>query len=489
MKEKLILLSFLFTNIQFAQNVIIAVVDGARYTETFDNGGTHIPHMYDDLRPSGYLYTNFRIADEGKTETNPGHSTILSGTWQQIANDGSQRPTYPTVFEYIRKEDLNPQSDCYVVTGKAKLDILTYSIFPDYGSLYGGTWVGDDNRDDALTYSKAISVMQNFHPKILLINFAGVDVAGHSGNWSNYIAAITNADNLVYQLWQHIQAGDYGYTVSNTTLFITNDHGRHTTDFSGHGDDCEGCEHIMLLAIGRNVTPGVENSDLHYQIDIAPTVGDLLGFSTPEAVGVSLYQGSNPLPVELANFSAIVLENTVKLNWKTETEVNNYGFEILCAHASTPLCMTEWDVLGFVQGHGNSNSPKDYSFIDDLSLSPNLTPTLHYRLKQIDTDGKFEYSKVIEVNIGKPGKFELSQNYPNPFNPSTTISFSLPQSGNVKLLVYNLLGEQVAELVNGFKEAGIHTINFSAENLNSGIYIYRIATNDFVESKKMTLIK
>ncbi|MGB5531179.1 MAG: T9SS type A sorting domain-containing protein, partial [Ignavibacteriaceae bacterium] len=297
----------------------------------------------------------------------------------------------------------------------------------------------------------------------------------------NYLAAITNADNLVYQLWQHIQAGDYGYTTSNTTLFITNDHGRHTTNFTSHGDDCEGCEHIMLLAIGRNVTQGVENSDLHYQIDIAPTVGDLLGFSTPQAVGISLYQGTNPLPAELSFFSAIILDSGVKLKWRTETEVNNYGFEILRS-AQNDIA---WLKLGFVEGHGNSNSPKDYSFTDDKVTGGKYS----YRLKQIDTDGKFEYSKVVEVDLGSPTKFELSQNYPNPFNPKTTIKFSLPQSGNVKLIIYNLLGEQVAELFNGFKEAGVHTINFYASELNSGLYIYKLEANEFVQSRKMTLIK
>ncbi len=95
--------------------------------------GIYIPHLYNDLRPSGYLYTNFRIADAGITSTNPGHASILTGTWQTIANDGSQRPTYPTMFEYIRKEDGNPQADCYAVTGKDKLDILTYSAFSGYG--------------------------------------------------------------------------------------------------------------------------------------------------------------------------------------------------------------------------------------------------------------------------------------------------------------------------------------------------------------------
>ncbi len=91
--------------------------------------------------------------------------------------------------------------------------------------------------------------------------------------------------------------------------------------------------------------------------------------------------------------------------------------------------------------------------------------------------------------MASPGKFELSQNYPNPFNPTTTIRFSLPEAGNIKLTVYNLLGEQVAALVNGFKEAGVHTVNFDASELNSGIYVYKIETNHFNQSRKMTLIK
>ena len=178
------------------------------------------------------------------------------------------------------------------------------------------------------------------------------------------------------------------------------------------------------------------------------------------------------LPVELSSFSAIVLENSVKLNWRTETEVSNYGFEVekLQDYPTSGKKLQDWSKIGFVQGHGNSNSPKDYSFLDENGSGGKYS----YRLKQIDTDGQFEYSKVIEVDLGSLTKFELSQNYPNPFNPSTAISFSLPQSGNVKLTVYNLLGEKVAELVNGFREAGIHIVNFNAENFNSGIFIYKI---------------
>ena len=144
-----------------------------------------------------------------------------------------------------------------------------------------------------------------------------------------------------------------------------------------------------------------------------------------------------------------------------------------------------WQNIGFVRGHGNSNSPKEYSFVDEQVTAGRYS----YRLKQIDTDGQFEYSKIIYVDLNSPSKLELSQNYPNPFNPSTTISFTLPESGNIKLIVYNTIGQQITELVNGFQEAGIHTINFNGENLPSGVYFYRLETKNNIENRKMLLIK
>ena len=191
------------------------------------------------------------------------------------------------------------------------------------------------------------------------------------------------------------------------------------------------------------------------------------------------------LPVELSSFSAVILDKDVMLNWRTETEVNNYGFEVERLQNYNIEKLQDWKTLGFVEGSGNSNSPKQYSFVDENVLAGKY----QYRLKQIDTDGHFEFSKTIEVNFGSPTKIELSQNYPNPFNPSTTISFTLPQSGNVKLTVYNIIGQQVAELVNGYKEAGIHTINFSASDFNSGVYFYRLETESLSELKKMILVK
>ncbi len=194
---------------------------------------------------------------------------------------------------------------------------------------------------------------------------------------------------------------------------------------------------------------------------------------------------SAPLPVELSSFSASIIGSAVKLNWRTETEINNYGFEIQKSQMSNVKSETDWEKIGFVEGYGNSNSPKDYSFTDASVISG----TYSYRLKQIDIDGQFEYSKAIEIGLAAPDKFELSQNFPNPFNPNTSIKFTLPETGYVKLTVYNMLGQEIATLVNGVKEAGTHIINFNAEEFNSGIYIYRIESNGFNEVRKMTLIK
>jgi len=147
-----------------------------------------------------------------------------------------------------------------------------------------------------------------------------------------------------------------------------------------------------------------------------------------------------------------------------------------------------------VEGHGNSNSPKDYSFIDNPASDgkyPARSGQVFYRLKQIDNDGKFEYSKEVEVNLSTPKEFSLSQNYPNPFNPSTTIKFGLPKTSNVKLELFNILGEKIATLIDKEMEAGYHNYQFSIVNyqLTSGIYLYKLQAGSFVQTKKMMLLK
>ena len=191
------------------------------------------------------------------------------------------------------------------------------------------------------------------------------------------------------------------------------------------------------------------------------------------------------MPVELTSFSAIIINSSIKLNWRTETEVNNYGFEVERQVGSRQSTVGNWKPIGFVDGHGNSNSPKEYEYIDENIVSGKYA----YRLKQIDNDGSFELSKVIEVDMDAPIAYELSQNYPNPFNPVTTIKFTIAKSGFVKLSYYNILGELKGTIVNEFKEAGIHTVSFNASDLNSGIYFFKLEADNFVQIKKMSLIK
>ncbi len=151
------------------------------------------------------------------------------------------------------------------------------------------------------------------------------------------------------------------------------------------------------------------------------------------------------IPVELTSFTANAINGNVELNWQTATEVNNQGFEI-----ERRTETSEFRTIGFVEGNGTTTEPRSYSYLDK-TVEQGVT---YYRLKQIDFDGTYAYSDVVEVNATGPLSFDLSQNYPNPFNPSTIIKYSIPESGNVKLSVYNLVGEEVAVLVNGFSQAG-----------------------------------
>jgi photosystem II stability/assembly factor-like uncharacterized protein len=187
------------------------------------------------------------------------------------------------------------------------------------------------------------------------------------------------------------------------------------------------------------------------------------------------------VPVEMTSFTTSVSGNNVALKWVTATELNNQGFEIeRCSSTS------EWQKIGFVEGSGTTSEPQSYSFIDrDLE-----TGNYMYRLRQIDYDGTFEYSEAIEVEITIPFQFALGQNYPNPFNPSTVIEFSLPEDvNNVQLSIYNALGEKVAELVNSALTAGRYSYQWNAQNVATGMYIYKLQTDKFVSVKKMILMK
>jgi len=199
------------------------------------------------------------------------------------------------------------------------------------------------------------------------------------------------------------------------------------------------------------------------------------------------------LPVELTSFSANVDGEKVLLSWNTATELNNYGFEIERKAQPNPsqsekLFISPWVTVGFVQGNGTSNSPKEYCFSDNNAACGKYL----YRLKQIDNDGSHKYSAEVEVEIGTPTQFSLSQNYPNPFNPTTIINYQLALNSFVTLKIYDVLGNEVVTLVNGEKQAGNYSVEFNASSggLSSGIYFYKLQTDKgFSAIKKLLLIK
>ncbi|KAB2843814.1 MAG: T9SS type A sorting domain-containing protein, partial [Ignavibacterium sp.] len=186
------------------------------------------------------------------------------------------------------------------------------------------------------------------------------------------------------------------------------------------------------------------------------------------------------IPVELTSFTASSIGNSVNLIWNTATELNNSGFEIQRKSNNS-----EWNNIGFIAGFGTATDPKSYSFIDN-----NLkVGSYSYRLKQIDFDGSFAYSHIVNVEITAPLQFSLEQNYPNPFNPATMINYSLAKDELVKISVFNLLGEKVATLVNTNQKAGSYELKFDASLLSSGIYFYSIEAGDFKAVRKMMLMK
>jgi len=198
---------------------------------------------------------------------------------------------------------------------------------------------------------------------------------------------------------------------------------------------------------------------------------------------VAIYN-DNLVPVELTSFTANTTSGSVNLNWQTATETNNYGFEV-----ERKATGQEFTKVGFVAGYGTTTETKNYSFVDNSVISGSYT----YRLKQVDLDGRFEYSNEVEVDLA-PTSYSLAQNYPNPFNPTTKIDFSLASDSKVTLKIFDVIGQEVITLFNGNLSAGVHSQNFDASSINSGVYFYTIEAvgvdgTNFSSTKKMMLTK
>lgn len=209
-------------------------------------------------------------------------------------------------------------------------------------------------------------------------------------------------------------------------------------------------------------------------------VTDKLGYAVGTVGLILRYDDTTYVPVELISFEGFVEENQVVLKWKTASELNNLGFVI-----EKSLDRNLWRKIGFVEGNGTTTEQHIYKY-SDIKLH---SGTHYYRLKQMDFDGRFEYSTIIEIKINVPIEYNLSQNYPNPFNSSTIINYKIPKEEYVTLVIYDLLGNKVSELVNEKQKAGRYEVIYSPNKLSSGTYFYKISAGGFYEVRKFVLLK
>ena len=337
-------------------------------------------------------------------------------------------------------------------------------------------------------------------------------ITSHNGEWV-HVAAVKSG--TLTKIYINGVYADFGSTASSITtspnnLLIGEMANLATSYFNGKIDE------VRIWNVARTETEIAENISLPLRGDEVGLVG-LWHFDEPSGIAVydatpnenngTIMNGavfvisgamfSETLPVELSSFTAQSNNGKIQLNWSTVTESNNAGWEVEVAlrqaqgdNSNTQNGHAEpveaWTKIAFIPGKGTTTESHSYQF--QVESSKFQDPSLEFRLKQIDLDGKFTYSNILKIDV-TPNSFGLSQNYPNPFNPNTVISYKLQVQSDVRLVVFDLLGREVVTLVNEKKEAGSYTATFNGANLTSGVYFYKLSAGNFSEIKKMTLVK
>lgn len=323
------------------QYVIIANIDGLKNDEGFESGNKYLKYIWDSLRPLGTIYTNFFNTEI--TVTNAAHSTIVTGVRQLLLNNDEiptpLRPKEPTIGEYIRKYKGIEKNKVYFISGKNQIWKYPTSVYPGFGPEFEPT-ITLSSRLDTGTYRTTIEILNSQHPILTYIVFAEVDEAGHCGDSNYYYGSIRQVDSLIYKLWKFIQT-DSVYK-NKTTLIVTSDHGRHSSAWQHHGDNCHGCRHVMFLAIGPDIKSNCVIQNLRLHVDIAPTIGYLLNFPTPFAEGAILNEMFvNPVTdkskpyITNDNTNEINISNSSGMSRCASITKNNFGLHIVYSDNST----------------------------------------------------------------------------------------------------------------------------------------------------------
>ena len=281
-----------------------------------------------------------------------------------------------------------------------------------------------------------------------------------------------------------LKSTDYGETWTDVSGFNgTSMWGVHVMPNDGNivMANCYGCGESWRSIDGGATFTQISIPSAGYQVVVVDSITQYAA----QSGGFYKLESDYFIPVELSSFTASTDNYKIILNWITLSELNNRGFEI-----EQSFDNESFTTLGFVPGSGSTTEQRNYSYT--VKNSP--AGLQYYRLKQLDYDGSYEYSPIVEIDGPLPVEFVLNQNYPNPFNPSTSISFSLPVDSDVQLSLYNMLGQKVLDITNSQFQAGTHQVDFIAKGLSSGTYIYLInATSsngsDFDKAKKLILMK
>lgn len=449
--------------------------------ETFNQMGINVPQateikciIVDDNNPSTIVVGIEASSDKVVKTTNSGASWTITADGLSFSFFGipiTQDPTHPDTLYMMNGTNFSRSTDfgstwttisTSVGSNSAPCDI---EVFPDTSIIL----VGDNgtgifrSTDYGVTWSQTYSTSGEI--PTIAVDFQNPGVAWAT-KWSGGGGMLKSTN--------------YGQSWTIVSYFGSiNMWGIHIQPSDGN----------ILLANSYSTSPGswrsTDAGSTWMPINI-PAVGyqvvSIDSMTQFAAQGGGFYKLNSPyfIPVELTSFAANVIDGNIVLSWNTATELNNQGFDV-----ERSFDNINFNRIGFVVGFGTTTDQKSYTY----SISDVQTNKSYYRLKQIDFDGKFEYSNIVEVEGVTPAEFSLEQNYPNPFNPTTRIDFSIPNESNVKISIYNLIGQKIADIVNSKFAVGKHSVSFDASNLSSGIYLYKIEADNFTLTKKMQLIK
>ncbi len=473
---KLLSTVFLFV---FAASLSLAQVDLA--PKDYAGGETPGPITMDTIPPVGFPYAtvfNFNYSAIGSPGMNAGTVGALFFNGKYYFNRWNTTGLY--TYRYNADGPGNGPgtfADSLTYVGSCR-DLATDGIF-----IYGGN---------------ASTTVYRFDPNTMATvkTFTLAGGAARALAWDPSRKGFWNT-NFSGGIFLHDTVGTLKATIAST---LTGKYGMAFDSLAGQP---------AYLWVWNQVTGGLTNSLHKISIETGQEVANYVFTTTAASIGISggaevawvnnkrllllNYQNfalagylmEGLIPVEFTAFSANVTGSDVVLNWSTATEKNNRGFEIQRSSGNG-----EYFVVGYIQGNGTSLTPRNYSFVDKNVQ----TGSYSYRLRQMDYDGSYAYSSVVETEVTAPVQFSLDQNYPNPFNPATTINFSLAVDSKVAMKVFDVLGKEVMTLANTNFAAGTHNLSFNAAGLPSGVYVYKIEASgadgsNFSSMKKMVLNK